>query len=103
MYNGGRPGAMTNKIKLITYINKEFNSIYGKGRRQQFSVTLFILKKGTQRKRPALTVLLCPYKYGIAQLSLSSSERCYPNMVLGKFLQVDELSFSQRYIDRHVF
>ena len=24
MYNGGRPGAMTNKIKLIAYINKEF-------------------------------------------------------------------------------
>ena len=29
MYNGGRPGAMTNKIKLITYIciNKEFQYI----------------------------------------------------------------------------
>ena len=28
MYNGGRPGAIINKIKLITYIHKEFQHWY---------------------------------------------------------------------------
>ena len=46
-----------------------------------------------------LTVLVCPYKYGVTEPSISGSECCYPNMILGILVQVDKLSISNRYID----
>ena len=60
---------------------------------------ILLLVRKAKRKKLKLTVFMCPYKYGVTQPSISSSERRYPNMVLGKLVQVVKFSFSNRYID----
>ena len=48
-----------------------------------------------QKENPLkLTVLVCPYEYGVTEPSISGSECCYPNMILGILVQVDKLSIS---------